>query len=168
MDRLALTTEQQAEVDAFRLENSVQTSDPVVEGTNLVVDDHLEVDNSWKVVVLSGDGGGAVNSYIPEWGGLIIPIDLVDYVTDRAGPNGETMPIYDEQQLAARAAQASGENPREAARAERREERAHRRDVREMLRDGLKRLPHDQRKHAREVLRDKGVLGKDDDREVDQ
>lgn len=151
MERLQLTPEQQTFVETSRAELSIQPNDVVQEGTNLVVDDHVQVDNSWLVVVIGG-ASGCVASYMPDWGQFWIPIDLVDYVTDRIGPNGETMPIFDEQ-LQARHAQAAGE----------RRERGQRRDIRGMLRDGLRRLPREQRKHVREVLRAKGVLGRDDD-----
>lgn len=160
MERLQLTSTQQAFVDTSRTELSIQPNDVVQEGTNLVVDDHLQVDNSWFVVVIGG-ASGCVASYMPTWGDFWIPIDLVNYVTDRAGPNGETMPIFDEQ-LQARRAKAGDEGLRDATKTERREERAHRRDIREMLRDGLRRLPQEQRKRARDAMRAQGVLGKDD------
>lgn len=167
MERLVLSPEEEGIITAWQTENASQLDPEPAAGTNIVVGDHLQVDNSWEVVVMGGLGG-VVGSFIPAWGGLCLPIDLVDYITDRAGPppGNATMPIFDEQQMQARtAAKAGAPNPKEAARAERKEERAERREDRDLkhaLRDAIKRLPHKEQKHAREVLRAKGVLGKDD------
>lgn len=154
MERLELTPEQQALVDNWREELNIQPNDIVQEGTNLVVDDHLQVDNSWKVVVLGG-ASGCVASYVPEWGDFWIPIDLVDYVTDRAGPNGQTMPIFDEQLLAARAAVA---NPQKAAPPKHPKPR---RSFAQVLRDAVQRKLHAEHDHIMSALRKHGALGKD-------
>jgi len=157
MERLQLTTEEQTTIDDFK--STYQDFNPdglIYEGSNLVVDDHLQIDNSWEGVVLGGQGG-AVWFCIPAWGAIILPVDLINYVTDRAGPNNETMPIFDEQQMFASATDATA-NPQTAAKAK----PGSRRDVKEMLRDALKRMPKEQRKSAREKLRAAGVLGPDD------
>lgn len=158
MPRLSLTADDQTAIDQWRTSNGVQPSDVVVVGTNLKVDDHLEIDNSWKVVVLSGDGGGAVQSYIPEWGGLILAIDLVDYVTNRGGPNGEAMPIVDEMQMQARLA--AKQNPNEAAK----DQRDRRRGLTRALREAVQRLDGDDRKRAKKALQERGLLDGNDDK----
>lgn len=157
MEKIALTTEDEAAIAAWKTEHDAELlprPPAVYDGTNLVVGDHLQIDNSWKVVVLGGQDA-AVQSYIPEWGGMIMNIALVDYITDRAGPNGETMPIYDEQQVEARGLA-------KPAAVDKHAQHAHRRDIKEVLRDAIKRLDHKEAKHAREVLRAAGVLGHDD------
>lgn len=157
MIRQVLTPEQQLIVDDYRTANNVKLTDVVVDGTNLVVDDQLEIDNTWPLlVVLSGDGGGAVNSYIPDWGDLIMPIDLIDYVTDRIGPQAQTMPIFDEVQLQARTA------AKTKAPGDKHHPHTHRRSLEDVLRDAVKRLPHKEEKHALAVLKKAGVLDKKD------
>ncbi|MBA3841085.1 MAG: hypothetical protein H0X39_00420 [Actinobacteria bacterium] len=154
MDRIVLTADQQAIVDNYRTANNVQLTDVVVDGTNLVVDDHLQVDNSWTVITLSGDQQGQVISYIPEWGDLILNIDLVDYITDRIGPQGQIMPIHDPVQAQARTAAVAAKaakNPKHAT-------EPHKESLRRALKEAVEKLPHHEQKHAREVLRDKGVL----------
>jgi hypothetical protein len=160
MDRLVLTTEQQTKVDAWLADKATDTLNPMsadVPGTNLVFDDHVEVASSWKCICFGG-GNDAVYAYIPDWD-LFFSIDLVDAVTDRAGPNGQTMPIIDPVQAEARtAAKAAAANPKQAAHAE----KVERRELKQLLKDAIARLPHAEQKHAREVLRAHGVLGKDD------
>jgi hypothetical protein len=159
MNRLVLTPEEQAAVDDYRTVNNVQPTDTVVDGTNLVIDDHLRVDNAWDVAIVGGTGMFVI-AIIPAWGGMILEIDLLNFVTDRAGPNGQTMPIYDPQQELARAAKvAPPVDPKLAAK----DERTDRRGLRKALRDAIERLPADQQKHARQVIRAAGALGKDDD-----
>jgi hypothetical protein len=94
MDRLDISPEQQAIIDTFKTEQGSTFDPEPAAGSNLIEGDDLEVDNSWKVRVIAGQWG-CVACLIPEWGDIILPIDLVDYVSDRAGPNGETMPIFD-------------------------------------------------------------------------
>lgn len=163
MERLTISEQTQTAMDDFK--STYPQFDPnglIYAGSNLIVDDHLEIAASWKGVVLGGEGG-AVWFCVPDWGDVIMPIDLVAYITDRAGPDGQTMPVFDEQELQARsAAQASAQNPKHAAKDARHDARAHRRDLKELLRDALQRLPHQEQKHAREVLRAKGVLGKEE------
>jgi len=94
MERLTISPEQQTIIDTFKAEQGSTFDPEPAEGTNLIEGDDLEVDNSWKVRVIAGQWG-CVACIIPEWGDIILPIGLVPYITDRAGPNGETMPIYD-------------------------------------------------------------------------
>lgn len=165
MERLQLNETQQAYAEAYWQDNNVQIGDPALEGTNLVASDHVQIDNSWYAVLLgaSVSSPGCVDTYIPDWGEFILPMWQIDlFVTDRAGPNGETMPIYDLQQMAARTADAAAKP--EAAGAERREKRAHRRDLKELLREAIGRLPDDQERRVRQTLRAKGVLGHEDRR----
>jgi hypothetical protein len=94
MDRITLTPDQQTLIDEFKA--SYPYFDPggnIYTGSNLVVDDDLQIDNSWEGVVLGGEGG-CVWFYVPAWD-LILPIDLINYITDRAGPDGQTMPVFD-------------------------------------------------------------------------
>ena len=163
MQRLVLTQSQHDQIDAKRTELGVQPTDVVVEGSNLVPDDNLRVMDTFDVWVIGADSG-LISSYVPDYD-MILPFDIIDHITDRAGPNGETMPIFDPVQAEARTAAKAGgtvQNPKMAAKEERKEERAHRRDIRDMLHDAIKRLPRDQQKPAREKIRAAGVLGKDD------
>jgi hypothetical protein len=119
MERLTLTETQQASIAAWLAEKANDTLNPMttnMPGTNLVPDDHLEIDHNWKCVVLGG-GNEVVYVYVPDWGwfsdgGLA---DFFDLVTDRAGPNGEIMPIIDPVQMQARTAAAAAKNPKHAA-----------------------------------------------------
>lgn len=135
MDRLPLTPEDDAAIADWKVNNTPEALDPVQLGTNLVVDDHVQVDNAWSAVVLGGDGIAGTYSYIPEWGGLTLNIVLSDYITDRAGPNGETMPIVDPPHVEHRHA-----------------------EVARRLLDAVDRLPGRQRAHALEVLRAHGAI----------
>ena len=158
MERLTLTQTQQDAVASWLATKANDTLNPVspdVPGTNLVPDDHLEIDGSWYIVVFGGSNGG-VCSYVPAWELFFDCFVCQDYVTDRAGPNGETMPIFNPP-VQARGAAAPAVAPSSTPAPHK-----HRRDIKEALRDAIKRMPHDQQKHAREVLRTKGVLGKDD------
>jgi hypothetical protein len=95
MEREELTPEHRAAADEFIATYEYFNADgSVYEGSNLVVGDQLEVDHAWRGEVLGGEGG-LVWFIIPAWGAPIFPIDLVAYVSDRIGPNGETMPILD-------------------------------------------------------------------------
>jgi len=167
MDRLTLTTSQQAFLDDYRSTNNIEMDAVVAEDTNIVVDDQIEIDNNWAFIVIGPSviSEGAIDGYIPDWGDFALPLppfDVLRLASDRAGPNGEEMPLADEIQMQARAAKAAPTvDPKVAAKAERKEEHAHRRDVKEVLREAVAKLPHDQQKHAREVMRAAGVLGKD-------
>lgn len=159
MNRYTITPEEQTILDDRRAEYGVQMTDVVVPGSNLVVDDHIEVDHAWKIVVIGAGQDGSIDCLMIEWGDLVLRnFDLFDYISDRAGPDGQTMPVIDEQGLQARALKAGGvaANPKHAA-------KQHRRELKEVLRDAIKRLPHKEEKHAREVLRAAGVLGKDEE-----
>jgi len=99
MERLEVSEQTRQACDEFK--STYTQFDPdglIYAGSNLVVDDHLQIDNSWSGVVLGGEGG-AVWFCVPDWGDLIMPIGLVDYVTDRAGPGGQGMPIFDPTEL---------------------------------------------------------------------
>jgi hypothetical protein len=116
MERLTLTQTQQDSIAAWLAEKASDTLNPMtpdVPGTNLVSDDHLEIDHSWKCVVFGG-GNAAVYCYVPDWD-FFMNCDLVDYITDRAGPNGETMPVIDPVQMEAMRAAAAAKNPKHAA-----------------------------------------------------
>lgn len=117
MDRHTLTPTQQAGIESWMSEKASDTLNPLspdVPGTNLVYLDQLEIDHAWWLVVLGG-GNGLVYAYVPDWD-VFFNIECVDYVTDRAGPNGETMPVIDPVQMEARlAAKAGGQNPKHAA-----------------------------------------------------
>lgn len=144
MDRIVLTPEQQTKIDEFK--DSYEFFDPdgqIYEGSNLVVDDNLQVDNSWEGVVLGGEGG-LVWFYVPAWD-LILPIDLVNYVTDRAGPDGQTMPIFDPVVINPQ----GGGCDEAVARAT-----APRRSFKSTLRDTMRRLSPSAEHHAAHVLHD--------------
>jgi hypothetical protein len=114
MERLEITPEQQTIMDDYAAQQTpLPSTDPVHADTNLVVGDDLEIDNSWKVRVIGGDGATGTHCIVPEWGNYCANIVLSDYITDRAGPNGETMPIRDEQQMQAMLAKQGG-NPKHA------------------------------------------------------
>lgn len=156
MDRIVLTPEQQAIVDAKRIELNVQPGDPIQEGTNLVQGDSIRVNDSWDVFVVCGESG-VVGSFVPAWDNFYCAIDLVESVTDRAGPNGETMPIFDEVQLQAMAARAGAPaNPKRAAK---QAERDHKKANRELV---AAQPNHHTQKLLREALKAHGLLGKDD------
>lgn len=164
MDRLTLTTEQAAFLAAYRSQNGVNPADTVQEGTNLVVDDHLRIDGSWNCIAVRG-ASGVVDIYVPEWGDFIFPCDVVPWVTDRAGPNGETMPIMDEQQLQAMAAKAGGTDPQRAAA---KDERERRRSLQRALRIGIASVDDGaERQRITKRLRELGVLGSDEKPEKD-
>ena len=168
MDRYTITPEEQTILDDLRTEWGVQMTDVVVPGSNLVVDDHIEVDHAWKIAIIGPGQDGSIDCLMLEWGDMVLRnFDLFEYISDRAGPDAQTMPVTDPEpelqaRQSARSATEGGQNPKHAAKAERKEERAHRRDLKEVLREAIQRLPHKEQKHAREVLRTKGVLGKDD------
>ncbi len=149
MSRLTVSPAQQALIDAFKTENASTFDPEIAAGSTLVEGDHLEIDNSWYVIAIAGQWG-CVACMIPDWGDLILAIDLVDYVTDRAGPNGEEMPIFDAQQLQARAASKT--------QAVEDKHGHHRETLRRAVREAIKRLPHDEEKAARDMLKQKGVL----------
>ena len=153
MERITLSPEQQSYLDSERTNAGAAVGDPVVSGTTLVVDSHLEVDHAWRCVVVGGASGDAPVVYVPEWGDFVFPCDLLPYVTDHAGPNGEGMPIYDQQQMLARA---SSGNPQQAATDERTERRE---GLKRALQDSLKRIddPH-ARKLARDAMQRAGAL----------
>ncbi len=157
MERLIVTPETQDAIDAYKLDRG-GNFDPdgnIYTGSNLVVDDHLQIDSSWSGIVVGGEGG-LVHFCIPDWGNLFLPIDLVDYVTDRAGPEGETMPIFDPVQVEARAASKTVAVAPDTTQ----QHGHHRTSLADALRNAIKRLPHDKQQHAREVLRKAGVLEK--------
>lgn len=143
MERIVLTTEQQATADDFK--DTYPYFDPdgnIYTGSNLVVDDDLRIDNSWEGVVLGGEGG-CVWFYVPAWE-LILPIDLIDYVTDRAGPDGQTMPIFDPLEVTPLC------EPSVAAAMARHTQ--NRRPFMEVLRDATRRLSPREEHHALTVL----------------
>lgn len=94
MERIPLTPEDDARIAAWLDEHGAELAPEVAEGSNLVQFDHIMFDSQFPVVVLGGQDG-AIQSYFPEWGGETLNVDLIDYITDRIGPNGETMPIFD-------------------------------------------------------------------------
>lgn len=154
MERLTLTPEAEAEIEAKRTELGVTEETVVIEGSNLVPGDHLQIDNSWEGVVV-GPESGVVCFFVPAWP-LLFAVDIEPYITDRIGSNGETMPIFDPApQEAGRGASAPA--PTTASKAKKPG------GIKQALRDAIKRLPHDQQQRARQLLHDKGVLGKDED-----
>jgi hypothetical protein len=99
MDRQSISPEQQGLIDAFKSEQGSTFDAEPAEGSNLIEGDDIEVDNQYKMRVIAGQWG-CVACLIPEWGDAILPIGLVysresTLITDRAGPNGEGMPIFD-------------------------------------------------------------------------
>jgi hypothetical protein len=145
MERIVLTPEEQTTVDAFKERYPYLDPDGLIyEGSNLVVDDNLRVDDQWDCWVLGGEGG-LVWSYVPAWA-LTLPIDLVPYVTDRIGPAGETMPIFDP--LEATPHDSECEPLITALLAQ----RAPRRPFAEALRDAVRRLPEHEQRHCLKVL----------------
>jgi hypothetical protein len=152
MERITLTSEQQAEIEAKRVELGTTPETVIIEGSNLKMDDHLQIDNSWEGVVV-GPESGVVCFYVPAWP-LLFAVDIEPYITDRIGPNGEVMPIFDPEQAEARAA-----GKAEAVEADK--ENGHHRTIEQSLKDAIKRLPHDQQSSARKLLKEKGVLKHD-------
>ena len=149
MQRLTLTPEQQTLVAEYRTANGVQSSDTVVEGTSLKVDDHLQIDGSWNCIAVRGAGGDAIDILVPDWGDFIFPCSVTNYITNRAGPNGETMPIYDEQQMQAMLA-AKKQNPKDAQPS----------SV-DALRESLKRADKETAQKLRRALHEHGILKQD-------
>jgi hypothetical protein len=99
MERQDISSEQQELIDAFKSEQASTFDPEVAAGSNLIEGDDIEVDHLYKMRVIAGQWG-CVACLIPEWGDCILPIGLVysresTLITDRAGPNGETMPIFD-------------------------------------------------------------------------
>jgi hypothetical protein len=128
MERLTLDTEQQAYVDGYHTDHSLTPGASCNHaGTNIVIDDHLLMFDTWLCVVLgpSVDSEGCLDIYTPGWGMLFyMPVWGVEGgVNDRAGPNGQTMPVYDEppEELLARSEDAP--DPKAAKKAQR--ERLH-------------------------------------------
>jgi hypothetical protein len=161
MERFTLTPDDEAAISAIvnDTQNYVTNVNLIIEGTNLVAGDQVTVNDSWTAAIFAGDDGGSAWCCMPQWGSVCLPIaDLADFVTDRAGPNGETMPIYDEVQAQARSAAKT-----QAVEADTKQKHGHHRSLESALRDAIKRLPHDKQKHARETLKKHGVLGGKDD-----
>lgn len=156
MERLPISAEQQALIDAYKAENASTFDPEPAAGSNIVEGDDLEVDNNWKVRVIAGQWG-CVACLIPEWGDFIMAVDLVDYVTDRAGPAGQTLPIYDPAPEAGMSAAAKTQ----AVTAEPKQKHGRHRSLQDALRDAVKRLAHDQQKTAREKLKQAGVLSEE-------
>jgi hypothetical protein len=100
MIRVEPTEDQQAAMDAWRSERNVPTDVVLAVGTNLIVGDLVRIVDAFDGYLVGPEpGGGTVYALVPEWGDPIIGFgDLEDYVTDRAGPNGETMPIFDDEE----------------------------------------------------------------------
>jgi len=98
MDRITLTEQQTSFLSSLRESLGIQPGDPVQEGNNVVQDDNLRVDDAWDIWVVGG-AYGIIYAYIPAWDEgderVHFPIDVVPYVTDRAGPDGQTMPLFD-------------------------------------------------------------------------
>jgi len=103
MERLTDINEEP--IEAWRAANGVQLGDPAAPGTNLAAGDHVLLSWFLPLVVYgpSPDAEGCFNGGYEPWG-------LVDYnnggpmlflvsdITGRAGPNGEQMPIVDEEE----------------------------------------------------------------------
>lgn len=157
MDRVVLTPEDQAIIDAWKTEHGTTPTDLVLPDTNLVVDDHLRMVDAFNVVALGNEPGGYAWSY--AWG-AIFPLWLgqdCEDVTDRAGPNGETMPIFvpPPAPLAARSAASTSQTVSSKAP---KKKHAARRELRDFLDD----QKHSTAKLLRKHLIASGVLGKDD------
>lgn len=165
MDRLELTPEQQAYVDGWLADkasdtlNPMVTTTPLVPDTNLVQFDQVTIDTTWPpAILLGGDGDVGTYTYIPAWD-YLDNVVLVDSVTDRAGPDGQTMPIFTDEQFQSRVAKAAAKNPKQAAKAERKEQR----DIRRSIRETLDAQPDPKvRKRLHQQLVQHGLLGKDD------
>jgi hypothetical protein len=149
MEREELTPEDRAKCDEFMATYEYFDADGLVyEGSNLVIGDQLEIDHAWRGEVLGGETG-LVWFVIPAWGAPIFPIDLIDYVSDRIGPNGETMPIFDEPEINPQC------GPSVAAAMARTKPR---RPFAEVLRDALRRLAPADEHRALLQLAKHGVL----------
>lgn len=167
---MTLSTQEQelvdAEIDTYLATNNADPADPVVTGSNVVVRDTLNVDNAWDVYVIGGDGVSP-NCYVPAWGGLIMYIDLMAYVTDRAGPNGETMPVIvppeeEPQKMMARGAAEDPAQQTAQASPAPTTARHKQKDFASVVREAVKKLPKDKQKDARAKLQAAGVFGKDE------
>src|SRR4051812_29752044 len=93
MERLTLTEDQQAEIDAKKVELGVEPDTVVFEGTNLMPDDHVEIDDGAWYAVIVGPSTGCIMAFVPDWPAMF-PVDFAKFISDRIGPNGETMPIW--------------------------------------------------------------------------
>lgn len=156
--RPTLSPEQLQLIADKRTELGTQPTDAPNPGTNLVQDDWVQIDNSWYAWIVAPDSG-CTGSYIPDWDLYLSIGSLEDYISDRAGPNGETMPIFDPVEAQARAAAKPAGDPKHAAKGE---QHAPRRALQQVLREAIKRLPHNDQKRARQTLRQAGVLGPED------
>jgi hypothetical protein len=126
MNRLTLSPEHQALIDEWRAANNVQPTDVIIPGTNAVVDDHFWLVDSFNFIVAGPGGGNTVQGLVPEWEMFEPMMFDGEAITDRIGPNGETMPMQDEEQMRAMMASTGAENPKTA-----------KKDRREQLRDFL-------------------------------
>lgn len=161
MERLELTQAQQDYVNDYRSTYTVDPQAELTEGTNLIVDDHLQVDNNWYAIILgpSPDSPGCLDCYIPAWGEFWLPLWQVEvYVTDRAGPNGEVMPVFEvEQPLVAQAAAASASAA--AHRPPPKPPRRPRRSLEHVLIEAVQRKVHADQRRILDSLRKQGAIG---------
>jgi len=165
MERNPISEETQQAIDTWQTENNGPSTGPALVGTNLVIGDDLQIDNNWRCFVIGvvPDADAAVVVVIPEWGNYVTGAELLYSISDRAGPNGETMPVMDEPQQQAMMARVAGvADPKVAAKEERQDQRADRRDKKQLYRGILKAAPDGTRQRLRKLFHEKGYLGKED------
>jgi hypothetical protein len=111
-----------------------------------------------RVVGPARDEDFLIGRYDPWCGNMLLPVNWQD-ISDRApaDPNDtSSLPIFPEEQLQARIAASAAKKAHK--------EPAHKveHDQHAALRALIQRLPHKEQKHAREVFKQHGLLGKDD------
>jgi hypothetical protein len=98
MDRLPDSEIEPQAIAAWQAANDVSEGDPAAPGTNLIAGDHVLL-VGWLPIVVYGPapaaGGCFYGGYAPYFGTEPLAF-LTSDITDRIGPNGETMPIVDE------------------------------------------------------------------------
>jgi hypothetical protein len=98
MDRLPDSEIEPQAIAAWQEANDVSEGDPAAPGTNLVAGDHVLL-VGWLPIVVYGPAPAAEGcfsgGYAPYFGTEPMAFLTTD-ITDRIGPNGETMPIVDE------------------------------------------------------------------------
>jgi hypothetical protein len=165
MERIAETEYDQAAIDAFRTDRGVTMSDVVQPGTNLVIDDHLRIVDAFNVVVVAPEGG-SIWCYV--WGQIMPFGDLQDYVTDRIGPNGETMPIFDDEEEEEPSPAPPQGQQQQQRQPKAKLSKAERHAKRYDLQAFLKAQSPETAKLVREHLRARGLLTDGDDKPADK
>jgi hypothetical protein len=94
-----LTDIDPATAEPWRTANGVSLGDNAAPGTNLVAGDHVQLAR-WLPIEVYGpspNAEGCFNGGYEPYFGPEPMIFVLGDITDRCGPNGETMPIYDDE-----------------------------------------------------------------------